>query len=88
MHYKPAPGRLRLTRQHDTVQQNDDDHLNKVWREEMTMTDRYKNHRPECLNMLKKFEGKRDGHLELITTSGHRIEPTSDNVCAVYSAPY
>lgn len=53
VHYKPAVDRLQQMHEHEAVQQNNDGHLNKNWREDLKIADRYEEHRSDFLKMLE-----------------------------------
>lgn len=84
VHYKPTPDSLLRIRQDETVQENDDNRLNKDWREELTIANRHNKRRLEFLKILEEFEDMWHGNLRRIKTSKDQIELTFDDVRPVY----
>lgn len=60
----------------------------KDWRNEIAVSDKYKKHNEEFLQILSDFEKTLDRQLDRIRTVKHQIERKSTDIRPVYSARY
>lgn len=58
---------------HEKVQTKDEHTLNKDWRLEVNIADKYNRYRPSFLGLLREFETVWDGNIENIKEEVHRI---------------
>lgn len=66
--------------QHTTVCHVDNGQLNQNWRNQISLSDKYKKYHEPFFNMLFEFKSMWDGHFGTITTTRHSIklvEPTT-----------
>lgn len=76
---KPITNCPQYILQHKTTEQNDDDCLNNEKTEEVTIANRYENHRSKFLEMLEQFGSIREHYYGWITAPRHRIGLIFDN---------
>lgn len=73
---------------HEEVTQKDETRLTEDRRNEITVPDKYKDHKVAFLQLLTEFENMWEGHLGRIKTARHQIELADSDIRPVYSAPY
>lgn len=72
--------------QYETIQQRNDELLNRNWRNEAMKADKHEQLRPEVLKLPEKYEDMFDEHIGRITTARYRIKQTHNNIHPVCSA--
>lgn len=88
VHYKPTPDRLQQIEQHGTVQQHENERLNRNWPDEVTIAKHCEQHLIEFSKHLTEYEDMWDGNFGRITMAKQRIKLAQNNVRTVHSAPY
>lgn len=81
--YKAAP-----IPKHVEVAETDERTLQDDWREQVEISPKYDEYRPQIINMLEEFQSMRDGNLGTIKAAKHRVELTPPNARPIHSVPY
>lgn len=88
MNNNPASNCPQNIREHETIQQDHNDCLNKDWRRKVKMADRYEKLRSKFFHMLEKIEDMSDGQLGRITTLKNQFELASEIVRPVQNESF